>query len=603
MYLLLKIKNMNIKRIRTWLVLGMGFGLALIVWRQTPLNLPVPVTTMADNLQRGTAALIGHPVVSREIPVVQSAGSGTAASIGTQPQASVNTVRRQVTIGDKLYPLRTYKPQLMPNDPSANQWWVAQTKMDLAWDVPAGAKQTTLAIIDSGFALQHEEFANRWYANNGESGTAASEAVSSLNCSARSLPVSASCNLRDDDYDGIVDNETGAAAHENPSRLNCSDQGRALDKGCNRIDDDGNGYIDDSRGWDFSNNDNLPQAGEYNPAGAGTTHGTRTAGIAAATGNNGKGMAGADWNTKILPIQALDDDSYGDTLSVGRSIYYAINRGADVISLSLGSDAPDDYVRQAVDAALAAGIIVVAASGNDGCDCIVYPANYPETVAVGALNASSQPATFSSYGANLDILAPGVNMTSADWQSTNQTTSYVSGINGTSFATPMVAGMLSRLKSRQPAATPAQLYAALTENVNRLGLTVPRDARLGFGALNASAAVNRMVAPNAGQSVNAFTPVSKGNKLMPGTPVEPINGALVYDCTPGITGTTPIHELTKSGAQFFSMSEVEKQLAVNQGYGSGLLAYVCLAQPHDTPVVMHAINIYREFRNINDKQP
>ncbi|MGH8463015.1 MAG: S8 family serine peptidase, partial [Pseudomonas sp.] len=234
------------------------------------------------------------------------------------------------------YPLRTYELLLTPNDPLPNTSMVTNARLSQAWDTPAGDHQTVLAVIDTGFALAHEEFSGRWYVSPGESGSASSESTSSLNCTARGLPLSASCNLIDEDADGVVDNEDGGAFYQNPSRLNCTDQAKPLDKSCNRLDDDGNGYVDDTTGWDFANYDNLPQAGELNPAGVGTTHGTRVAAIAAATGNNAKGIAGVDWRTKILPIQALDDDSYGDTLGVGRAIRYAAAQGADVISLSLG---------------------------------------------------------------------------------------------------------------------------------------------------------------------------------------------------------------------------------------------------------------------------
>ncbi|HSH17888.1 MAG TPA: S8 family serine peptidase, partial [Candidatus Saccharimonadales bacterium] len=396
------------------------------------------------------------------------------ASVQVAPETTSNTPAKDklINLAGKQYPVRTYKPLALPNDPLLSGWWINQTRLPESWDIAPGAKQATLAIIDTGFALAHEEFAGRWHVNGGEKGSAATEGASARNCSDRSLPLNASCNLIDDDGDGTTDNETGPATYENPSRLNCTDQAVPLDKSCNRQDDDGNGYVDDLSGWDFNSNDEAPLAGELNPNGTGTTHGTRVAGLAAATGNNAKGIAGVDWQTRILPLQALDDDSYGDTLSVGRAMYYAIAQGADVISLSLGSDLPDEYVRGAVRAALKAGIVVVAASGNDGCDCVVYPANYPEVLAVGALDSTEQVASFSSYGKNVDVLAPGVNVTSTNWQSANRTSAYASGLSGTSFATPMIAGALSRLKSLQPAATPAQLIAAVTENVNRLGLSV-----------------------------------------------------------------------------------------------------------------------------------
>ncbi|HSH55209.1 MAG TPA: S8 family serine peptidase, partial [Candidatus Limnocylindrales bacterium] len=406
---------------------------------------PPPVTSVPQTVPVHTpeASSSDEPVAapSASAHVPNSSENPSAAEAMPAGDAPI------VYIDEKPYPLRTYKPLVLPNDPSADQWWVTQTGLDKAWDIPRGSGETVLAIIDTGFGLKHEEFANRWHTNSGESGITATEDPSSLNCTGRSLPISAACNLIDDNGDSVVDNETGTAIYENPSRLNCTDQGKLLDKSCNRVDDEGNGFVDDTTGWDFINYDNSVQAGELNPTGSGTTHGTLVAGVAAATGNNAKGIAGVDWGTKIMPLQALDDDSYGDTRSVGRAINYAVKQGVDVISLSLGSDSPDPYVETAVQAATAAGILVLAASGNDGCDCISYPARYSEVIAVGALNTSSLPASFSSFGAGLDILAPGTSITTSTWSNTNPTSAYASGVSGTSFATPLAAGLATRLLS------------------------------------------------------------------------------------------------------------------------------------------------------------
>jgi subtilisin family serine protease len=362
-------------------------------------------------------------------------------------------------------------------------------------------------------------------------------------------------------------------------------------------------HADDVSGWDFINYDSSPQAGELNPNGSGTTHGTLVAGVAAATGNNGKGIAGSDWGTKILPLQAMDDDSYGNTGSVGKAIYYAITQHADVISLSLGSSEPDALVEEAVRAASAAGIVVVAAAGNDGCDCMVYPARYPEVVSVGALNASSQRASFSSWGDNLDIMAPGTNMTSSVWGADNPTTAYASGVNGTSFSAPMVSGMMTRMLSQQPNATPLQLIAAVTENTNRLALaaTTPHDILLGFGTLDAAKASQRMTLPTTSLQVYSFDPVSHGNYLpsQPGQPwpYEKQAPFQAYQCSGGTVGTTPIYELAKAGGSFFTVSPAEAGSAISRGYTRNLFAYGCLSQPQDDVGAVRNINIYKEFRN------
>ncbi len=514
-----------------------------------------------------------------------------------------NQVAKTLTVGDVVYPLRTYAPVAMPNDPRASQPWITNTGMSQAWDTPVGNHDTLLAVIDTGFALKHEEFANRWYTNPGESGTATSEAPSRLNCTDRGLGISASCNLIDDDADGTIDNETGPAKYQNPSRLNCTAQGKPLTKDCNQIDDDTNGYVDDVSGWDFANNDNLPQAGELNPLGPGTSHGTETAGTAAATGDNGKGIAGADWHTKILPLQALDDDAYGDTLGVGRAIRYATARHADVISISLGSSSPDDYVRQAIATAIAGGSVVVVSAGNSRCDCMLYPANYPEVVAVGALDTSNSPAYFTSYGANLDVMAPGTQITAPTWTAGNPSASYATNLAGTSFSAPIVSGLLTRLLSIQPNDSSLQLIAALTENTNRSALpaTVSRIPQLGYGRVDALAATMRVITARSDPFTYTFAPVSKGTFLFPSAPTELTGvgpGFTVQQCSSGQLGTTPLYELTKPGFSFWSISQTEVWQAQNSGYTSRLFAEACLQQPQDTPVSTRSLNLFKEFRNI-----
>ncbi len=519
------------------------------------------------------------------------------------PQVTAPPLRSSsVTINNKEYPVHPYKLLMMPNDPLVSQWWVTNMSLDDMWDIPAGSEETVMAVIDTGFALAHEEFQNRWFVNPGESGVASSEAPSVLNCTGRSLPLSASCNLIDDNSDGIVDNETGSVVYQNPSKLNCTAQSKPLTKDCNNIDDDSNGYVDDVTGWDFINYDSSVQAGQLNPTGNGTKHGTIVTGAAAATGNNGKGIAGVNWQTKILPIQALDDDAYGDTLSVSRSISYAADMGVDVISLSLGSDYPDDLVRDAVQYAIAKGIIVVAAAGNDGCDCMLYPANYPEVVAVGALNTNNTPASFSSWGTNLDILAPGVSIDSATWSAGNPTSDYYYDAAGTSLATPLVSGLLARLASQQPQATPIQLMAALAENTNRLtlGASTPRSNTLGFGTADAYKANNRMYQPlELGQNY-VFKPISNG--LFPIFSVsEEANNSQAASCPSNTVGTTPIFELNNSILNFFTISYVENYKAQQSGYSSSLFAYTCMQQPHDTAQVSRYIDIFHEFKNTYTK--
>lgn len=562
-------------------------------------------SVMPGNLGQAPPSLAGSRVAGKaDAPArtTQSQGGGDSYDASTTTLertknsifagvTSINKEEKTFVWNGKTYPLRTYKPLVLPNDTYANQWWVSTTAMQSAWAVPAGPNQIKTAIIDTGFALKHQEFSGRWAANSGEQGATAQESSSKLNCSGRSLALNKSCNLIDDDEDGIVDNESGATSYENPSRLNCTDQGKTLDKSCNMVDDDGNGYVDDWRGWDFINWDNSPQAGEVNPDGSGTHHGTMTAGVLGATGNNNVGIAGVNWNTQILPIQALNDDEYGDSLTVGESVYYAVDQGADIISISLGSSASDPFMRDAILYALAHDVIVVAASGNDGCDCISYPANYPEVVAVGASDSTGQVSSFSNYGANLDITAPGEDMTVPYWTKANGTSSYASGAAGTSFSTPFVAGLLGLMKSYQPSATWDELTGVLFENSDRRSLTAagPRSNSFGFGFVKSDKALNRAYQPFQPAVTYDFSGTILGSER-------------IKACDSGVLPGSFIYQLSKNGSIKFTINQYEKRKAENSGWSSSKLFGTCVGLPTDLPDSLRLINLAQEILNRQLKQ-
>lgn len=553
---------------------------------------PRPLTPASPGAQES-----GSPERRADRPSTDSSDVNPSISSPSEPKTSSPVALRRsgktatiITKDDKTYPLRIYKPLLVPNDPSATQWWTTGTGLESAWGVGAGPNQTTVAVIDTGFGLQHEELADRWLTNTGEQGSVGSETASQLNCGDRSLVLDMSCNLIDDDHDGIVDNETGTTTKQNPSRLNCTSRGLALDKSCNRIDDDGNGFIDDVTGWDFVNLDNSVQAGEINPNGSGTTHGTEVAGVLGATGNNGKGIAGVDWSTRILPLQAIDDDRYGDTLTVANAVEYAANRDVDVISISLGADAEDPYLRQVIQYALDQGSIVVAASGNDGCDCIAYPARYPEVVAVGAQSSTGGPASFSSYGNSLDILAPGTGITTSVWSTANPTAAYVSGVAGTSFAAPYVSGLLSLARSHQPDASWGELLGTLLAQADHTGLSTasPVSPTLGSGYANAGRLMSRVTTASNPALRYGFSPLSDADVL---------GSTRAYQCGGGDFPTAAVYELTRGSAVRYTLSPLERTRAAADGWATKQLWHTCVGLPNDTPTTSRSLSLLSEIKN------
>lgn len=194
-------------------------------------------------------------------------------------------------------------------------------------------------------------------------------------------------------------------------------------------------------------------------------HGTFVAGVAAARTDNRTGVAGAGYDTSLLGVKiagadgelSLDDEIAG--------INWAVRNGADIINLSLGGTGYSTAEKNAVENAIAHGVLVVAAAGNDGTAVKQYPAAYPGVIAVGAVNTSKHKrATFSSYGPWVTLAAPGVDIESTSPRKGSSffaTRSGYARADGTSFSAPLVAGEAALLKATDPALTVAHLRQAL----------------------------------------------------------------------------------------------------------------------------------------------
>jgi thermitase len=153
-------------------------------------------------------------------------------------------------------------------------------------------------------------------------------------------------------------------------------------------------------GYDFVDGDATPQDG--------FGHGTHVAGIAAAATNNGTGMAGVSWGARIMPVRVLNNSGEGTFTNVALGIQWAVDNGAHVINLSLGGAGYSAVLESAVQYAYDNNVLLVASAGNAGCsNCVLYPAKFPQVVAVGASNISDTPANFSNSGPEVELAAPG----------------------------------------------------------------------------------------------------------------------------------------------------------------------------------------------------
>ena len=206
-------------------------------------------------------------------------------------------------------------------------------------------------------------------------------------------------------------------------------------------------------------------------------HGTAVAGVALQ----------AAPNTTILPIRVLNSWGYGDASNVAIAIDHAIQRGADVINLSLGTFEPVAAIDQMLAFAQSRGVIVVAASGNTGNTSVMYPArtaalaDYPLAISVGSVNGLDQKSWFSTYGAGLEMLAPGESVT------TLYPGDAMATAHGTSFSAPWISGVAALIlaEGAQPSTTPNVVDASV--NIN--GANPGMGGLLGKGRLDSLTAV------------------------------------------------------------------------------------------------------------------
>ncbi len=242
-------------------------------------------------------------------------------------------------------------------------------------------------------------------------------------------------------------------------------------------------------GYDFVNRDPTPED-DFG-------HGTMVAGIAAASTNNGVGVAGAIWSGKLMPIKVLDSRGAANDDNIAAGIRYAVDRGADVINLSLGGPGASTILQNAVDYATTNDVVVVGAAGNDGDTEPHYPAACEGVVAVGAVDNAGNLASFSSRGSWISMVAPGVSITT-----TTRASSYGQG-SGTSFSSPLVAAVAFLLRAADPNATQQSIVARLMDSADDLGAP-GFDNFTGVGQVNARAALDE----------TTFSTASSGLRLL-----------------------------------------------------------------------------------------
>ncbi|MBK5093972.1 MAG: peptidase S8, partial [Actinobacteria bacterium] len=240
------------------------------------------------------------------------------------------------------------------------------------------------------------------------------------------------------------------------------------------------------QGYDFINSDAFPDDDNG--------HGTHVCGTIAQSTDNDLYVAGIAFNCSIMPVKVMDRFGHGTDVDIIDGIGYAADNGANIINMSLGGPDTNPMLEAAVNYAASKGVVICASTGNDGEEGIYYPAAYPECMAVGATNRSRQRASYSNYGNEIDVVAPGGEAPDLIYQVTYLVEGApfsvfaLIGGYGTSMACPHVAGVAALLKSHNPAWTRWQIRTAIEKTCSDLG-PVGWDKGTGYGLIDAAAAL------------------------------------------------------------------------------------------------------------------
>jgi len=330
------------------------------------------------------------------------------------------------------------RSKFVPNDPMIGQQYALGALHTYeAWDYVQGTHDVLVGITDSGVKWNHPDLRANIWINPAES-----------------------AGMTIDWNAGTISGGNGVDAGE------------------------GGGKVDDLVGWDFFNSDNNPYQ-DYSA----NDHGTHVSGCAAAVGNNSIGVSGTAPNVSILCCKGASNTSPSTGISYAYDqVKYAAEIGADVINASWGATGSGTYPNYIVNYATALGALVVSAAGNENTEHTAsyqdYPADCTNAMCVAATAQGDLKASFSDYGAPIDVCAPGQGILSTIIANNGYAT-----YDGTSMASPLAAGVAALVKTLHPSLTPAQLMQRLMATADNIDALNPGyENKLGAGRLNAFAA-------------------------------------------------------------------------------------------------------------------
>ena len=353
---------------------------------------------------------------------------------------------------------------IIPNDPEFQNQQVDMMNIPRAWDFTTGDKNITIGLVDSGVLLNHPDLVDNIMVNQFEVPSSLVSAVDTNEngrVSLREMVAYLASDNLDYNDDGVTD-YLDVINEDSPF--------------INNIDDDENGYTDDIIGWDFVDAPDLADIAlgdfmhqENDPTDE-NNHGTHVGGVMTAKGNNNEGIAGVCWTTNLLVMRAgfRTEGSSGGYLQdddAAAAIIYAADMGADVINLSWGDQNFSQIIFDACNYAYEKGSIIVVAAGNTGENGIMYPARFSNTISVGSVDKYGEITSFSSYGPNLDLMAPGQFIISTFGTGND----LYKELSGTSVSAPFVTASVALLLSREPQLTFEQVKARLSISAFDLG--------------------------------------------------------------------------------------------------------------------------------------
>jgi subtilisin family serine protease len=404
--------------------------------------------TLASRIGTGE---LGEAVLSAKTPSEAAARmTGEISRIyylyysdGTNP-AQVAAELSKLPDVEYAEPSYLYSLSVVPNDSAygtRGQDFFEYHNIPQAWAVSTGSPNVVIAILDTGIEFDHPDLQGKIWTNPGETGTDA--------------------------------------------------QGR--DRRSNGVDDDGNGFVDDWRGWDFWESGTTTVTRDNNPLDEFSGHGTGTAGLAGASTNNGIGIASAGYNCRVMAVKLGGTrERVRNVGFIEQGILYATTNGASIINSSFGGPSRSRAIEDAVNFATNAGVLVVAAAGNGGTDAPSYPAAYTNALSVGAVLHSGanigQRASFSNFGPTVKVYAAGnavlttVPGRAVDVKDGRAASELYIPMSGTSFSSPIVAGIAGLIKARHPNWSPQRIATQI-----RAAAFGPISQRI----LDASAALSR----------------------------------------------------------------------------------------------------------------